>query len=112
MEDHIENKLILGYWDLRGIAAPIRYLLEYLEVPYSDLYHVYGEAPHYSKDKWLSLKNQLGLDFPNLPYLIDGEFKITESQAIIRYICNKHCPKLLGESLKDKAMVDMTMYYL
>jgi len=27
-------------------------------------------------------KKTLGLDFPSLPYLIDGNFKLTESRAI------------------------------
>lgn len=32
----MENKLVLGYWDCRGLAEPIRLLLEYLELPYTE----------------------------------------------------------------------------
>ncbi|KAL5261236.1 hypothetical protein ACHWQZ_G007070 [Mnemiopsis leidyi] len=31
----------------------------------------------------------MGLDFPNLPYLIDGEVKLTQSIAIMRYLGRK-----------------------
>ena len=38
------------------------------------------------------------MDFPNLPYLIDGDFKLTESLAVERYIINKsgRADELLG----------------
>ena len=35
-------------------------------------------------------KFKLGLDFPNLPYLIDGSHKITQSNAILCYLGRKH----------------------
>lgn len=52
-------------------------------------------------------KNSLGLDFTNLPYLIDGDYKITESNAISRYIANiSGQTDLLGKSIKDIGYVD------
>jgi len=30
----MENKVILGYWAIRGLAERIRQLLEYLAIPY------------------------------------------------------------------------------
>nr|AAB19398.1 glutathione S-transferase subunit Yb5 [mice, liver, Peptide, 37 aa] [Mus sp.] len=36
-----------------------------------------GVAPDYDRSQWLE-KFKLGLDFPNLPYLIDGSHKITQ----------------------------------
>ena len=38
------------------------------------------------------------MDFPNLPYLIDGEVKLSESWAIAKYIARKYGKQLLGES--------------
>jgi glutathione S-transferase len=49
----------------------------------------------------------LGLDFPNLPYLIDGDFKLTETSAISFYIIerSKKGEQLLGKNLKERAMI-------
>uniref|UniRef100_A0A8B9DWX2 glutathione transferase n=1 Tax=Anser cygnoides TaxID=8845 RepID=A0A8B9DWX2_ANSCY len=47
-------------------------------------------APDYDKSQWINEKEKLGLDFPNLPYFIDGSTKLTQSNAILRYIARKH----------------------
>lgn len=45
------------------------------------------------------------MDFPNLPYLEDGDRKIVQSNAIMRYIARKH--NLCGESDDEKVRVDI-----
>ncbi|XP_053562751.1 glutathione S-transferase Mu 4 [Bombina bombina] len=82
--------MILGYWDIRGLAHAIRLLLEYTGTPYKEKRYVTGEAPDYDKSQWLEEKEKLGLDFPNLPYLLDGDVKLTQSNTILRYIARKH----------------------
>ncbi|XP_069612433.1 glutathione S-transferase Mu 4-like [Ranitomeya imitator] len=82
--------MILGYWDIRGLCHAIRLLLEYTEAPYEEKVYVTGDAPNYDRSQWLDEKETLGLDFPNLPYLLDGEVKLTQSNAILRYIACKH----------------------
>ncbi|GAB1287995.1 Glutathione S-transferase [Apodemus speciosus] len=47
-------------------------------------------TPDYDRSQWLNEKFKLGLDFPNLPYLIDGSPKVTQSNAILRYLGRKH----------------------
>ena len=42
------------------------------------------------------MKDTLGLEFPNLPDLLDGNVKLTETNAIMKYIANKLGPHLLG----------------
>ncbi|XP_038167049.1 glutathione S-transferase Mu 7 [Arvicola amphibius] len=64
-----------------------------------------GDAPDYDRSQWLNEKFKLGLDFPNLPYLIDGPHKITQSNAILRYIARKH--NLCGETEEERILVDI-----
>uniref|UniRef100_A0A672UXA4 Glutathione S-transferase n=1 Tax=Strigops habroptila TaxID=2489341 RepID=A0A672UXA4_STRHB len=96
---------VLGYWDIRGLAHAIRLLLEYTETPYEDKLYSCGEAPDYDKSQWINEKEKLGLDFPNLPYFIDGNVKLTQSNAILRYIARKH--NMCGETEEEMLRLDM-----
>ncbi|XP_012607054.1 glutathione S-transferase Mu 2 isoform X1 [Microcebus murinus] len=97
--------MTLGYWELRGLAHAIRLLLEYTDSSYEEKTYTMGDAPDYDRSQWLNEKFKLGLDFPNLPYLIDGAIKITQSNAILRYIARKH--NLCGETEEEKIRVDI-----
>ncbi|XP_069094449.1 glutathione S-transferase Mu 1-like [Pleurodeles waltl] len=97
--------MIFGYWDIRGLAHPIRLLLEYTGTSYEDKQYVCGPGPDYDRSHWLKEKETLGLAFPNLPYLIDGDVKLTQSNAILRYIGRKH--NLCGESETEISRVDV-----
>ncbi|XP_072864607.1 glutathione S-transferase Mu 4 [Chlorocebus sabaeus] len=97
--------MTLGYWDIRGLAHAIRLLLEYTDSSYEEKKYTMGDAPDYDRSQWLNEKFKLGLDFPNLPYLIDGTHKITQSNAILRYIARKH--NLCGETEEEKIRVDI-----
>ena len=100
-------KLTLGYWKIRGLAASIRYQLEYCGVNYDMKEYEQGNGPDFSRQNWLDEKFNLGLDFPNLPYLIDGDFKITETFAIHKYLADKFDPSLLGENAEQVGVVNM-----
>uniref|UniRef100_A0A674H6Z0 Glutathione S-transferase n=1 Tax=Taeniopygia guttata TaxID=59729 RepID=A0A674H6Z0_TAEGU len=95
----------LGYWDIRGLAHAIRLLLEYTDTPYQERQYRPGPAPDYDPSDWTNEKEKLGLDFPNLPYLIDGPTKLTQSNAILRYIARKH--NMCGETEEEKQRVDL-----
>jgi glutathione S-transferase len=102
------TKPTLGYWKIRGTSAPVRYIFEYLKVPYNNvMYEVKGEAPNIDMSDWFNVKFTLGLDFPNLPYIIDGDVKITELTAVLRYVTNKYGPHLNGKTVTDVAYLDM-----
>ncbi|EMP41707.1 Glutathione S-transferase Mu 1 [Chelonia mydas] len=91
--------------DSDKLAHSIRLLLEYTGTAYEDKMYSCGEAPDYDKSQWINEKEKLGLDFPNLPYLLDGKNKLTQSNAILRYIARKH--KLCGETEEEMLRVDM-----
>uniref|UniRef100_A0A2K6MHX2 glutathione transferase n=1 Tax=Rhinopithecus bieti TaxID=61621 RepID=A0A2K6MHX2_RHIBE len=91
--------MTLGYWNIRGLAHSIRLLLEYTGSSYEEKKYTMGDG------NGTLVKNQAGLDFPNLPYLIDGTHKITQSNAILRYIARKH--NLCGETEKEKIWEDI-----
>ncbi|XP_012323503.2 glutathione S-transferase Mu 3 isoform X2 [Aotus nancymaae] len=100
-----ESSMVLGYWDIRGLAHAIRLLLEFTDTPYEEKRYTCGEAPDYDRSQWLDVKFKLDLDFPNLPYLLDGKNKITQSNAILRYIARKH--NMCGETEEEKIRVDI-----
>ena len=58
--------------------------------------------------EWSSQDKQaLGFDFPNLPYVIDGDVKITESAAVTIYLCDKYAPELMGTTPEQRAKIMM-----
>ena len=91
-------KPTLGYWAIRGLASQIRYQMVYLGVDYAEDTFEQGGPPDFDRSKWLLQKDNLGLTFPNLPYFIDGETRLTDVGAIMKFIANKYGPHLLGTS--------------
>lgn len=49
----------------------------------------------------------MGLEYPNLPYLIDGETSLTETAAIMQYIAKKWRPELLGRNAAEVGRINM-----
>ena len=95
------RKVKLGYWAIRGLAQVSRLLLAFHKVPFDNFTYTEG-------DKWFKEdKLHMGLDFPNLPYLVDGEYNLTESSAVERYIINKWGnSELTGKNPKDNAQME------
>ena len=100
-----ETKPILGYWDARGLGQAIRLLLTYAGVDFIDKRYHYGQPPTFDRSDWLNEKFQLGLDFPNLPYYIDGDIKLTQTLAILRHLARRH--NLDGETEEDRIRISL-----
>ena len=100
MEMTDSGKTKLGYWKIRGLASQIRYEMVYLGVDYE-------EVEYEDRPAWLAVKDTMGMQFPNLPYLFDGDLKLSEPVAIMKYLAAKHGPSLLGDSPTEIAQVEM-----
>jgi glutathione S-transferase len=73
----------LGYWDIRAFAQPIRYLLKYAGIQFNDKRYPFGEGStaqelNSIRKYWYLEKFTLGLDFPNLPFYLDGDVKVSQ----------------------------------
>jgi glutathione S-transferase len=115
-EDKIPRSPLNGgittvYWNICGLGQPIRYALEVAGVAYSDVRVQPGPGEPGTAEYrglWMGNKRRLGEDvpFPNLPYFFDGDVKLVQTNAILKYIGRKY--DLLGDT--DAAhMVDMVM---
>ncbi|CAG2172585.1 unnamed protein product, partial [Oppiella nova] len=108
----MSTKPTVGYWSFRGKAQSIRYLLKYAGVDFNDKRYELA-----SKDIWFTAKPNLGLDFPNLPYYMDGDIKLSQSVAIMRYLARKHGlvarddPTLARQEMVEQQLQDMFMAF-
>ncbi|KRX08888.1 Thioredoxin-like fold [Pseudocohnilembus persalinus] len=101
------NKFTFGYWQTRGRGHPIRMLLNYLEVDYTEKTYTFEQ-----KQEWFEKdKQELNMDYPNLPYIIDNDgYKLSESVAILNYIPERFGRKdMLGKTLQDRGTVQQLL---
>ena len=67
----MSNNLSLNYWGIRGLGQVPRLLLEYTGAQWDDVIYE-------SRDKWFQKdKHELGIPLANLPFLVDGDYKLT-----------------------------------
>ena len=100
----MENKIKLHYWKIRGLAAPIISLLEYLKLPYEVHHYTDGETWHTDKAQLI----EQGFATPNLPYMeaTDGS-KMSESSAIMHSLASEHGPELVPSTSCGRTKVLM-----
>ena len=85
-------KLEIGYWKIRGLAAPLRMLLNYAEVDFVDTQMV-GTTPEAKREVWFEgRKPELLKKNPlvSLPFVVDGETVITQSNQCLLYVARKY----------------------
>ena len=85
------------------LCEPIRLLLAYTGTDYE-------ERTLADRAEWNSVKPKLrleGMDWPNLPYWIDGEIKLSQSTAILRHIARQH--GLSGKSEAEMRRIDLVL---
>ena len=102
----------LGYWAIRGLGQPIRFLLAHAEVAFSEVRLGVNQDGSIVADEshdWATHKDTLSVPFPNLPYLIDSsgpaEVRLTQSNAVMRYLARRfdYC----GDTASDQICIDV-----
>jgi glutathione S-transferase len=74
------GEVTVGYWLMRGRAGPVRNLLSYCGIPFQNKNYTNFE-------EWFAQdKSKMNCDYPNLPYLKDGDKTVTETNAILHYV--------------------------
>ena len=93
--------LKLYYWEFKGKSFNIRTLLKYLKVNYQEII--------LKREEWPPLKQSFidgGFNFPNLPMIDDGGYKLSESKAILSYIAEAYGGgSLAGRNAQDQAFI-------
>jgi len=92
--DEKNDDIVIGYWDICGLGQCPRYALEIAGACYTDVRIDPGMANSSDyKQVWFKKKNELlgekTMAFPNLPYLVDGNVLLSQSNTILRYIARK-----------------------
>jgi len=98
-----DKKLEIGYWKIRGLAAPLRMMCVYSGVDFNNAaYEVTGEPGNYDLSAWFDVKPTLKEKNPliNLPYVIDPDTGtvITQSNACLTFLGRR-----FGLNGKDEA---------
>jgi len=102
----------LGYWAIRGLGQPIRFLLAHAEVAFSEVRLGVNQDGSIIADEsrdWATHKGTLSVPFPNLPYLIDSsgpaEVQLTQSNAVMRYLARRF--GYYGDTASDQICIDV-----
>lgn len=113
--ENLHSVPILGYWDIRGLGAQCRALLHFCGVNFTDrryAQHFDEASMQWDKSDWLNEKFNLGMEYPNLPYLFDEDVKLTETLAIMKYVAKKWRPELLGRNAAEVGRINMLEYHV
>ena len=95
-----KDKVLIGYWGIQGRAHSAKLLLAYHKVDWDE--KVYTDP-----QEWFGTdKPALKSDFPNLPYIKDGDTVITETVAVLQYAAYKTGNKdLFGKNEVDTVKI-------
>jgi glutathione S-transferase len=86
-KEKTSGTITIGYWKIRGLAAGLRMMCYYKKQPFMD--QAYGDD---AAEEWFG-KNKPALQgknaLMNLPYIVDGESVITQSNSCLLYLGRK-----------------------
>lgn len=90
---NVNAPLRIGYWSIRGLGAPCRMMTMYRNVKAKfDVYDVKEKAGGgWDGSSWFDAKKDLKEKNPlmNLPYVIDGDVIVNQTNAVLTYLGRK-----------------------
>jgi glutathione S-transferase len=82
--------ITVGYWSIRGLGAPLRAMVMYSGVPLNCVMYntILKEDGSFCREEWTCTKPALKEQNPlmNLPYIIDGDKVIAQTNACFAYL--------------------------
>ena len=75
-------------------------MLAYGGAQWEEKTYVIGES------EWRESKQSV-MEFCDLPYIIDGDYKLSETFAVHNYIAQKFSPSLIGDTPQERARIMM-----
>ncbi|XP_006823789.1 glutathione S-transferase P 1-like, partial [Saccoglossus kowalevskii] len=92
---HTMSTYKLVYFPVRGRGESIRLLLKDNKIDYEE---------ENCRDGWVE-KYKPQMPLGQVPLLCDGDYKLSQSCAILRYLARKH--DLYGSDVKEQGLMDM-----
>lgn len=92
MSSFSTEPITVGYWGIRGLAAPLRMMVMYRDVPLiAENYDCTDKDGGYDTSAWFSVKDKYKAKnaLMNLPYVVHGDLVVTQSNACIHFVGRK-----------------------
>lgn len=110
------KSLILIDWNVRGVSEPIRMLLSYLHLSYTEIkLEPDNQKPFEAATKLCDeLKKKMDIELSSLPHLldIDNNLSLGSSLCICKYIAQKYNPKMAGSGMNEIAEIDSLLFII
>ena len=92
------EKPLFGYFDIRGQAQPIRYLLGYLDVDHDEITYT---------------QEDLGGNLPQMPFFKDQKGTTHEDTLkILKHLASTYKPELMPQNEDQNILLEMMQTYL
>lgn len=102
-----------GYWDIRGLAAPIRMMCAYANADVEDKQYPLAvkEGGGYDASAWFGVKPTYKEknSYINLPYVVDNESGLTITQSTSCYTYLGRKLNLMGSNEAELTAVEQTL---
>lgn len=99
------SKVVLYHWEFspfsRAVLQLCRYIKLDVEVKLLDLFK--GE---HMTEEYLALN-----PLHTVPFLVDGDFKLSESKAIMQYLMESRAQHLIAASPKERATINQRLMF-